>query len=71
MSGCAGVLDTRGYLYYRLQEFAAAHKDLQLAVQAMQWVDQAMTWLVDVEKDYVSDIRPNCSSSGYKGTRWP
>jgi tetratricopeptide (TPR) repeat protein len=57
VSKCAAVLDTRGYLYYKLQELAAAREDLQRAVNAMQWVDQAMTWLLDVEKDYSADIR--------------
>lgn len=58
VTDCAMVLDTRGYLYYRLQDFDAALGDLQLAVQAAQWALQAMPWLLDAHKHNVSDIRP-------------
>jgi tetratricopeptide (TPR) repeat protein len=58
VNGCANVLDTRGYLYCKLEEWAAAREDLQRAVQAMQWVYQAMPWLIEASKNYVSDIRP-------------
>lgn len=57
VSNCAAVLDTRGFLYYKLQEFAAAHEDLERAVSGMRWVDQAMSWLLDIEKDYAADVR--------------
>ena len=54
----AEVLDTRGYLYYRLRDFDAALGDLHLAVQALEWVVRAMPWLFEIEKHNVTDIRP-------------
>ena len=58
VSGCAGVLDTRGYLLYKLGALNAAYDNLQYAVEASEQVCQAMPGRIESAKHFVSDIRP-------------
>jgi tetratricopeptide (TPR) repeat protein len=55
---CAGLLDTRGYLLYRLKKYDLARRDLDLAAQAQQRILEAEPWLIDLNKHNVVDIRP-------------
>jgi tetratricopeptide (TPR) repeat protein len=58
VSGCAGVLDTRGYLLYKLGTLNAAYDNLQYAVEASERVCQALPGRIESMKHFVSDIRP-------------
>lgn len=52
------VVDTRGFLLYRLGELSAARHDLDRAVAAAQALCDAMPWLIEVVRHQVTDLRP-------------
>ncbi|MHB8971632.1 MAG: tetratricopeptide repeat protein [Pirellulaceae bacterium] len=58
VSGCASVLDTRGFLLYKLGALDAAYGNVQYAAEACERVCQAMPGMIESTKHFVSDIRP-------------
>jgi tetratricopeptide (TPR) repeat protein len=57
VSECAGVLDTRGYLLYKLGALNAAYNNLQYSAEASEQVCRAMPEMIESTKHFVVDIR--------------
>ncbi|MCU0961892.1 MAG: hypothetical protein MUF48_17490 [Pirellulaceae bacterium] len=53
----ASVLDTRGFVLYRIGQLDAALEDLTRASQAGEWLSHAMDWILDETKHRVTDVR--------------
>jgi tetratricopeptide (TPR) repeat protein len=54
----ASVLDTRGFVLYRMGELEAALEDLERASQAGEWLTHAMEWVLNESKHRMTDVRP-------------
>lgn len=53
----ASVLDTRGFVLYRVGQLDAALEDLTQASHAEEWLRRGMEWLLDEAKYKVTDVR--------------
>jgi tetratricopeptide (TPR) repeat protein len=58
VSRTAGMLDTRGYLFFLQNDLPAAQRDLEQATEGMEWMGRAFEWLIESEKNYSVDVRP-------------
>ena len=54
----ASLLDTRGYLNFLMDDSSSAQRDLEQAVNAIEWAGRAFQWRIDTDKHFVIDIRP-------------
>lgn len=53
----AMYLDSRGFVHYRLNQLAAARRDLDQAIRMSDALDRAYPWLLEARRHLISDIR--------------